>query len=60
LRGYVVRIVEHMQCGVEADAMLTPVEPFLPRVPSELPRRLTYLRCCIYAIRSGAGVQDGF
>jgi hypothetical protein len=35
LRGYVVGIVEHKQCGIEAEAMLTPVEPILPRVPGE-------------------------
>jgi hypothetical protein len=35
LCGYVVGIVKHMQCGVETDAVLTPVEPILPRVPSE-------------------------
>jgi hypothetical protein len=25
-----------VQCGVEADAVLVPVEPILPRVPSEV------------------------
>src|SRR5579863_759141 len=35
LRGDVVGIVEHVQCGVDADAMLPPVEPILPRIPSK-------------------------
>jgi len=32
LRGDVVGIIEHMQCGIEADAVLPPVEPILPRI----------------------------
>lgn len=31
LRGDVVGIVEHVQRGIEADAVLPPVEPILPR-----------------------------
>jgi hypothetical protein len=36
LRGDVVGIVEHVQRSVEGDAVLLPVEPILPRVPSEV------------------------
>ena len=35
LRGDVVGIIEHMQCRVEANVVLLPVEPILPRVPGE-------------------------
>jgi hypothetical protein len=35
LRGDVAGIVEHMQCGVETDAVLPLVEPILSRIPGE-------------------------
>ena len=35
LRGQMMRVVEHAPCGIEADAMLPPVEPSFSRIPGE-------------------------
>ena len=57
LGGDVAGIVEHVHCGVEADAVLLPVEPILPRVPGEIPRNSRIYDVVYTLIGLGWGVR---
>ena len=60
LRGDVAGIVEHVQCGVEADTVLLPVEPILSRVPGEV-HGDSRIYDVVYTLVNcvEAGVQEG-
>jgi hypothetical protein len=59
LRGDVVWIVEHVQCGVEADAVLLPVEPILPPVLCEVHRNSCIYDVVYTLIVLGRELQEG-